>query len=88
VDTADGLKAQVQGETAVELTLESESGGTETRRLVGQDVPVLVQGALAQAKADGGRVLAVNTLRPTLEDAFVQLTGVTTDAMRADRPGR
>jgi ABC-2 type transport system ATP-binding protein len=88
LDTVDGLKAQVQGETAVEVTLEGEAGETETRRLVGAAVPALVRAALAQAEADGRRVLAVNTVQPTLEDAFVQLTGVSADAMRADRPGR
>ena len=41
-----------------------------------------------QAEADGQHVLAVNTVRPTLEDAFVQLTGISAAAMRADRPGR
>ena len=88
VDTVDGLKAQVQGETAVEVTLENGAGGTETRRVVSEDVSSAVRSALAQAEAEGRRVLAVNTLRPTLEDAFVQLTGISADAMRADRPGR
>jgi ABC-2 type transport system ATP-binding protein len=88
VDTADGLKAQVQGETAVEVTLDNGAGGTEILRVVGEDMPVAVRTALAQAEAEGRRVLAVNTLRPTLEDAFVQLTGISADAMRADRPGR
>ena len=88
VDTVDGLKAQVQGETAVEVTLDNGAGGTETRRVVGEDVSSVVRSVLAQAEADGRRVLAVNTLRPTLEDAFVQLTGISADAMRADRPGR
>jgi ABC-2 type transport system ATP-binding protein len=88
VDTVDGLKAQVQGETAVEVTLDGESGGMEALRVVGEDVPVALRAALAQAEAEGRRVLAVNTLRPTLEDAFVQLTGLSAEAMRADRPGR
>jgi ABC-2 type transport system ATP-binding protein len=88
VDTADGLKSQVQGETAIEVTLEGEAGETEIRRVVGEDVPAAVRAALARAEADGRRVLAVNTVRPTLEDAFVQLTGISADAMRVDRPGR
>ena len=88
VDTVDGLKAQVQGETAVEVTLDNGAGGTETRRVVGEDVPAVVRRALARAEAEGRRVLAVNTLRPTLEDAFVQLTGISADTMRVDRSGR
>jgi len=88
VDTVDGLKAQVQGETAVEVTLDNGAGGTETRRVVGEDVPAVLRTALAQAEAEGRLVLAVNTVRPTLEDAFVQLTGISAAAMRTEQPGR
>ena len=88
VDTVDGLKAQVQGETAVEVTLDNGAGGTETRRVVGEDVPAVLRAALAQAEAEGRLVLAVNTVRPTLEDAFVQLTGISAAAMRTEQPGR
>jgi ABC-2 type transport system ATP-binding protein len=88
VDTVDGLKAQVQGETAVEVTLDNGAGGPEVQRAVGEDVPAVVRAALAQAEADGRRVLAVNTVRPTLEDVFVQLTGISAAAMRVDRSGR
>jgi ABC-2 type transport system ATP-binding protein len=88
LDTVDGIKAQVQGETVVEVILEGTPGERETRRLVGEDVPALLERALVVAANDGRRVLAVNTLRPTLEDAFVQLTGISADVMRVDRPGR
>jgi ABC-2 type transport system ATP-binding protein len=81
LDTVDGLKAQVQGTTAVALTLESENGGTETQRVVGEDIADTVRSALAQAEVEGRRVLAVNTVRPTLHDAFVQLTGLSSDVM-------
>jgi ABC-2 type transport system ATP-binding protein len=88
LDTVDGLKSRVQGEMAVEVTLEGASGERETRRLVGEDVPAVVRKALRRVEAEGRRVLAVNTVGPTLEDAFVQLTGISAEAMRADRSGR
>jgi len=85
LDTVDELKAQVQGASSVEVTLENGAGGTEVRRVGGDDVASAVRAALAQAEQDGRRVLAVNTVRPTLEDAFVQLTGLEADVMRAEK---
>jgi ABC-2 type transport system ATP-binding protein len=74
VDTVEGLRARVAGTTAVELTVEGADGMPETRRVAGADVESALHTALSQAQ--GQRVLAVNTVRPTLEDAFVQLTGL------------
>jgi ABC-2 type transport system ATP-binding protein len=88
LDTVDGIKSRVRGETAVEVTLAGNVGETETRRVVGKDVSAVVQRALAEAAEEGRRVLSVNTVQPSLEDAFVELTGVSADVMRADRPGR
>jgi hypothetical protein len=34
------------------------------------------------------RIEEVNTLRPSLEDAFVELTGVSTEAMSAEKENR
>jgi hypothetical protein len=47
-----------------------------------------VRAVLDRARADGRRVLAVNTLRPTLEDVFVQLTGLSTEVMLAEKGGK
>ena len=44
--------------------------------------------ALAQARVEGLRVLAVHTLTPTLEDVFVALTGLSVDVMRVDKGGK
>ena len=87
LDTVDRLKASVQGTTAVEVTLDNGQRGAEVRRFVGEDVARAAHTALAQAGADGHRVLAINTIQPTLEDAFVQLTGVSVDVMRAEKGG-
>ncbi len=88
LDTVDGLKTSVQGQTVVEVTLSGGEGSVETVRFDGDDVATTVQAALAQATADGRRVLAVNTLRPTLEDVFVQLTGLSAEVMLAEKGGK
>jgi len=83
LDTVDGLKAQASGRPTVEITVAGEEGRTETLRLEGDDVEVTLRQALAQV---GGRqVLAVNTLRPTLEDVFVQLTGLSAEVMLVEK---
>ena len=86
LDTVDALKAGAQGKTVVEVTLADLSGGSETRRIESPDVAEAVRTALAQA--EGRRVLAVNTLRPTLEDVFVQLTGLSAEVMLAEKGGK
>jgi ABC-2 type transport system ATP-binding protein len=85
LDTVDGLKASVSGRTAVEVTLRDDNGGIETARFDGDDVAMTVQDALARAAAGGRRVLAVNTVRPTLEDVFVRLTGLSAEVMLAEK---
>ncbi len=86
LDTVDGLKAAAQSKPAVELTLADATGGVETKRVEGEDVTTAAQAALAQA-ADR-RILAINTIRPTLEDVFVQLTGLSADVMLAEKGGK
>jgi ABC-2 type transport system ATP-binding protein len=85
IDTVEGLRRQVEGATAVEIVLGGAVNRTERRRIVGEDVAGAVEAALAQARAQGLAVLAVDTVRPTLEDAFVQLTGLSADVMRVDK---
>jgi ABC-2 type transport system ATP-binding protein len=85
IDTVEGLRGRVQGTTAVEIVLEGAINGPETRRIVGKDVTASVRAAMAQVQAEGQRILALNTVRPTLEDAFVQLTGLSTDVMRVEK---
>jgi ABC-2 type transport system ATP-binding protein len=88
LDTVDGLKAQVQVVTAVEVTLDGGPNGMETQRVVGEDVAAGMRAALARAEREDRRVVAINTVRPTLEDAFVQLTGLSADVMRAEKGGK
>jgi ABC-2 type transport system ATP-binding protein len=86
LDSVGGLKAAAQGKTVVEVTLADSSGGIEARRIEGEEIAEAVRTALAQV--EGRRVLAVNTLRPTLEDVFVQLTGLSAEVMLADKGGK
>jgi ABC-2 type transport system ATP-binding protein len=86
LDTVDGLKAAAQGATAVEVTLADANDGVETRRVENDDVASAVRTALAQA--EGRRVLGINTVRPTLEDVFVRLTGLGRDEMLAEKAGK
>jgi ABC-2 type transport system ATP-binding protein len=88
LDSVDGLKGRMQGRTAVEVTLGDAGDGVETLRFEGDDVPETVQAALTRAETSGRRVLAVNTLRPTLEDVFVQLTGLSAEVMLAEKGAR
>ena len=86
LDTVAGLKAAAQGQTAVEVTLAGADGGVETRRVPADDVAVAVRTALAEA--GDRRVLAVNTVRPSLEDVFVRLTGLGAEVMLAEKGGK
>jgi ABC-2 type transport system ATP-binding protein len=88
LDTVDGLKAQVQDATVVEVVFDGGANGSDTWRVVGHNVAMAAREALAHAEVDGRRVLAIHTLRPTLEDAFVHLTGLSADAMRAEKGGK
>ncbi|HIC88991.1 MAG TPA: ABC transporter ATP-binding protein [Anaerolineae bacterium] len=85
LDTVDGLKASVQGQTAVEVTLRDGDGHVETIRIDGDDVAAAAQAALAQATAARKQVVAINTVRPTLEDVFVQLTGLSAEVMKTEK---
>ncbi len=86
LDSVDGLKAAAQGKTAVEVTLANADGRVETRRVEDDDVAAAARAALALA--NDWRVLAINTVRPTLEDVFVKLTGLSAEVMLAEKGGK
>ena len=85
LDTVDGLKARLPARPVVEATLADGNGQTETLRFEGSSVEEATEAALARAAAEGRQVLAINTLRPTLEDVFVQLTGLSAEVMLAEK---
>lgn len=88
LDTVDGLKAQGQDRTVVEVALSNGDGHTEVLRFEDDNMEVVLRRALAQAEASGRRIMAANTLRPTLEDVFVQLTGLSAEVMLVEKGGK
>ncbi len=86
LDTVENLKSAAQSKTVVEMTLADANNQVETKRVEGENVEAAARAALAQT--DGRRVLAINTLRPTLEDVFVKLTGLSADVMLAEKGGK
>ncbi len=87
LDTVAGLRSSAQRKTIVEVTLAGADGQPEKRRLECEDgVESAVQQLLAEA--GGRRVLSVDTLRPSLEDVFVQLTGLSAEVMLAEKGGK
>jgi len=87
LDTVAGLKARVRRAATVEVHLGDGAGG-ERMQFHGEDVGAVMRVALAHAEAEGKRVVAVNTLQPTLEDAFIELTGLSAEVMLAEKGGR
>jgi len=43
---------------------------------------------LQQADAERQRVVSVNTIQPSLEDVFVQLTGLDAEVMQVEKGGK
>jgi ABC-2 type transport system ATP-binding protein len=85
--TVAGLKASVQGEPVVEVTLAGADGDVEIKRVkAGADLAGAVRTALDEMSAQ--RVIALNTICPTLEDVFVKLTGLGVETMLADKDGK
>ncbi len=88
LDTVEGLKARVQDFIAIEATLQGEGGDTEVRRIIGEDVASLTRDMLEQAETEKRRVLSIDTIQPSLEDVFVQLTGLDTEVMQMEKGGK
>jgi ABC-2 type transport system ATP-binding protein len=55
-------------------------------RLYGASVHNSVCQILNRLETKGVKILSIRTMVPTLEDAFVKMTGVDAEAMRADKP--
>jgi ABC-2 type transport system ATP-binding protein len=86
-DTVDGLKLRVRGRAAVELTLEPDAagGGDRLLRFTADDVPTALRLALTAAEQLDRTVLSVRSVQPTLEDAFIELTGLSAEVMMAEK---
>lgn len=86
LDTVGALKGYAPRRQVVEVTVQDDHNALQTRRFEADDVATAVRQALEQAS--GAELVAVNTLRPTLEDVFVRLTGLDTEVMLAEKGGR
>jgi ABC-2 type transport system ATP-binding protein len=86
LDTVEALKSGIQSRPSVEVTLLDASDGVLTRRSEADDVATAVRAALEQV--DGGRLVAINTVRLSLEDVFVRLTGLDSQVMLAEKGGK
>jgi len=87
LDTVDGLKSSIQQKCIVEITLAGENGQLEKRRL---DCASGIEAAIQQVLNDGsrGNIVSINTIRPSLEDVFVHLTGLNVEVMLAEKAGK
>jgi ABC-2 type transport system ATP-binding protein len=86
LDTVNSLKASINRKPGIKVIVADEQGATETRRIESDDVAAVVRSALAGAA--GRRVLAINTVRSSLEDVFVELTGLSAQTMLQEKGGR
>jgi ABC-2 type transport system ATP-binding protein len=87
LDTVAGLKSSAQRKTIVEMTLADSDGHQEKKRVECDDgVESAIQSLLNET--NGQRVLALDTLRPSLEDVFVQLTGLSAEVMLSEKGGK
>ncbi len=87
LDTVEGLRSSLQQKTVVEMTLSDFDGHPEKKRIETDDgVESAIQRLMSET---GGRhVISVNTLRPSLEELFVRLTGLSVDVMLAEKGGK
>jgi ABC-2 type transport system ATP-binding protein len=87
LDTVAGLRSSAQQKTVVEMTLADSDGRQDKKRVECNDgVESAIQSLLGET--GGRRVLAVDTLRPSLEDVFVQLTGLSAEVMLSEKGGK
>jgi len=57
-------------------------------RIYGGDADIVLNAILGYARENGTQVAAVSSLKPSLEDAFVKLTGLSPLVMAAEKGGR
>jgi len=86
-DTVEGLKARVADGDAMVKIRYDDATGPESIRLHSDDGTAAVRAALEQAEAAGREVVSIDTVRPTLEDAFIELTGLSAEVMLAEKGG-
>jgi ABC-2 type transport system ATP-binding protein len=87
LDSVAQLKAQAQDAPVVEVRLRDPAGQVQVQRVETLGgVDAAVRQALPQA--EGYEILKIDTLQPSLEDVFVKLTGLSAEAMLAEKGGK
>ncbi len=100
VDTPERIKDKVKGTPIVEAILSREpnklmieklrelgSVDLDERRIsiTTENVMVALESLIHLAKQEGLEVQHIQTLRPSLEDAFVELTGISAESMMSEK---
>lgn len=86
-DTVTGLKERVtDGDAMVEIRY--ADAGVDRVRLGNKDGTSTVREALDRAQEAGREVVSINTVQPSLEDAFIELTGLSAEVMLVEKGGR
>ena len=101
IDNPQKLKASVEKHQVIEVSFDSTNGieqklkAIESFKEVGQsgdkfrvhvqDTSLAVSLISDFAKKNEVKIISVNTLSPTLEDVFVELTGLSTDLMKTEK---
>ena len=100
IDTSENIKRSVRGTPVIEAILSTEPRGKVFEdlksygevELNGRRIrieTVNISGAIASlvqtSSKNGIRIDEVNTIKPTLENAFVKITGVTPEIMKIEK---
>lgn len=84
VNTVEGLKNRVQSQSvSVEIVWKDALNETKCARVEAECADEAIQTALS--KAQGNRVLSINTLQPSFEDVFMKLTGLDSAVMLSEK---
>lgn len=104
LDTPENLKQKVKVEPTCEVRfmpipeatteLEAQKGIYRVDRfpdgfhIYGESISFLTEAISNYASQEGLEIISINTVRPTLEDAFVQLTGLKSEVMLVEKGGK
>jgi ABC-2 type transport system ATP-binding protein len=85
LDTVAGLKARVQdkGMSRVEISWKDEFNALKSAEIEGVSADDAIRKALMLTQ--GFEIMSINTQLPSMEDVFVQLTGLNAEAMLAEK---
>ncbi len=100
-DKPEGLKSRVEGRTAFDISFGPRGGPVdglaaldhvkevsklgEVFRVYVGDVTGFLQALADFARGNGLEITSINTVKPSLEDAFVRITGLSPEVMRVEK---